>query len=251
MLYGMYASAAGALANSYQQDVVANNLANVDTVAFKKDLALLQGRPVEAAPSGSMRDATAVLESMGGGLFALPTHTDFTPASLKETGSNFDFALAGKGFFQLSDGSGKSYTRDGRFKLNELNQLVSFSGDIPVLDDSGKPMVLDPDRKFEVDSVGLITQDNDPVGRLGIVDFDDVGKLVKHGENLYRAESGAGEHSITADIKHKHLEDSGVNPITELVEMLKIQRLFQANVSMLQSQDQTLAIAVSKVGRVG
>jgi len=171
--------------------------------------------------------------------------------SLKETGSNFDFALVGKGFFQLSDGSGKSYTRDGRFKLNELNQLVSFSGDIPVLDDSGKPMVLDPDRKFEVDSVGLITQDNDPVGRLGIVDFDDVGKLVKHGENLYRAESGAGEHSITADVKHKHLEDSGVNPIAELTEMLKVQRLFQTNVSMLQSQDQTLAIAVSKVGRVG
>ena len=133
----MYVSAAGALANSYQQDVIANNLANVDTVAFKRDLALLQSRPVEAAQSGSMRDTTAMLKGIGGGLFALPTHTDFSPASLKETGSNFDFALTGKGFLiqileqlclfsyiTVTIGGGSDYSHSDAHSHNNKSQYL-------------------------------------------------------------------------------------------------------------------------------
>ena len=93
MQYGMYVSAAGALAHSYRQDVVANNLANVDTVAFKRDLALFQARQTAAQQSGQTRNSTALLEGLGGGVFALPTRTDFSPASLEEVGDPFSVAL--------------------------------------------------------------------------------------------------------------------------------------------------------------
>ena len=83
MLYGLYVSAAGALASSYRQDVVANNLANAQTVGFKRDLALMQARRTQADDNGSQRDSAELLEGLGGGLFALPTHTDFAPAPLQ------------------------------------------------------------------------------------------------------------------------------------------------------------------------
>ena len=113
MNYGLYVSAAGALANSYRQDVVANNLANVDTVAFKRDMALFKGRRTESSQRGGQRYSNSLLEQLGGGLFALPTHTDFSPGSLKTTGNPYDFALAGSGFFQVKNQDQIQYTRYG------------------------------------------------------------------------------------------------------------------------------------------
>ena len=144
MNYGLYVSAAGALANSYRQDVVANNLANVDTVAFKRDLALMQGRRTESSHGGGQRYSNPLLEKLGGGLFALPTHTDFSPSSLDLTHNPYDLALAGKGFFQVRNQDQIQYTRDGRFKLNDQNQLVTVTDHLPVLDESGTPITLMP-----------------------------------------------------------------------------------------------------------
>ncbi len=82
MLYGMYVSAAGALANAYRNDVVANNLANVETVAFKRDLALFQSRATEASSGGRSRDTAGLLEGIGGGGFLPPAPTSLLPGAL-------------------------------------------------------------------------------------------------------------------------------------------------------------------------
>lgn len=251
MLYGMYVSAAGALANSYRQDVIANNLANVETVAFKRDLALFQARRTEAQASGQRTYTTAMLEGVGGGIFALPTYTDFSPASLKETGSDYDLALTGKGFFQVQKGSEIFYTRDGRFTHDENNQLVTISENLPVLDDAGRPIVVDPNLDgFVVDESGFISQGGNAIGRLGIVDFDDTTVLRKQGQNLYFSDEGVRGRSIGANVKQGALEQSSVDEIKQLIEMIKTQRLFQTNVNALQVQDQTLGLAVSRLGNI-
>ena len=144
MLYGLYVSAAGALANSYRQDVVANNLANADTVAFKRDLAMFKARPTEASENGPRRFTDRLLEKLGGGSFALPTHIDFSPASLDITDNSFDLALAGEGFFQIQKDGVAHYTRDGRFAMDENNLLVTNTDHLPVLDEAGRTIEIDP-----------------------------------------------------------------------------------------------------------
>ena len=254
MNYGMYVSAAGALANSYRQDVVANNLANVETVAFKPDLAMFQARRTQAQTKGQSSHTTAMLEGIGGGIFALPTYTDFSPASLDQTGSPFDLALTGKGFFQVNNPNapgGISFTRDGRFTHNENNQLVTVAGKLPVLDDKGQPIIINPNlQSLVVDETGFISQDQNPVARLGVVDFDDARVLCKQGQSLYMAPQGVQPRPIESQIKQGALENSGVNSLKQLAEMIKTQRLFQSNINMMLLQDQSLGLAVTRLGNI-
>jgi len=250
MIYGMYVSAAGAMANSYRQDVVANNLANVDTVSFKRDLALMRGRRTEAAASGTSCFSNRLLEGIGGGGAALPTYTDFSPAALEITGKDFDLALDGKGFFQVLKGTQLQFTRDGRFALNDEDRLVTLTEHLPVLDESGNPIVINRALDFNVNQAGMINQAGQAVARLGIVDFDDTATLRKQGDNLYVNEGGGVPRPVAAVVLQKALEGSGVNPVRELTEMIKIQRLLETNLNMLQIQDQTLGLAVNRLARI-
>ena len=250
MDYGLYVSAAGALANSYRQDVVANNLAIVDTVAFKRDMALMQGRRTESSQTGSHRYTDPLLERLGGGLFALPTHTDFSPSSLDLTGKPTDFALDGSGFFQVKNQDQIQYTRDGRFTLDEQNQLVTVTEHLPVLDESGAPITLIPGLEFSVTEAGVVNQEGTPVGRLGVVDFDDTTGLKKQGKNLYIYQGDDSPRAVSTPVKQGALESSGVEAIQQLVDMIKAQRSFQMNLSSLQLQDETLGMAVNRLGSI-
>ncbi len=250
MLYGMYISAAGAMANSYKQDVVANNLANVDTTAFKKDLALFRARPTEAALNGSRRFSDAMLESTGGGIFALPTHTDFSQASLEKTDSPYDVALTDDGFFQVQMGDDTYYTRDGRFMTAEDGMtLVTVAGQLPVLSSEGEVITLLPGIEPVIDSNGFISQNGQNVARLGVVNFEDTNQLTKKGSNMYQADAALAQPADVT-MRQNYTETSGVNALEELTEMIKAQRAFQSNVMMMQIQDQTLASAVGKLGMI-
>jgi flagellar basal-body rod protein FlgF len=250
MNYGFYVSAAGALANSYRQDVAANNLANVDTVAFKRDMALMQGRRTESSQRGGQRYSNPLLEQLGGGLFALPTHTDFSAGSLDLTGNPYDFALDGSGFFQVKNQDQIQYTRDGRFKVDEQNQLVTVTEHLPVLDESGAPITLIPGLDFSVSEAGVVNQEGVPVGRLGVVDFDDTTDLKKQGNNLYIYQGEGLPHAVLTPVKQGALENSGAVAVQQLVEMIKAQRSFQMNLSSLQMQDETLGMAVNRLGSI-
>ncbi len=250
MLYGMYLSAAGALANIYRQDVEANNMANVDTVAFKRDLALLQARSAEPEGPGSRIGATALLKNMGGGTFALPTYTDFSPSSLKQTGSAFDLALSGPGFFQLQHGKDVYFTRDGRVRLDEHNQLVSVATSLPILDDSGNAISIDPAYPLVVNDAGVISQNGAEVAKLGIVQFDDNRVLQKQGNNVYKLKSKVTPKPSNSLVKQGYLENSGVKATDTITKMIKTQRMIQANLNMLKVQDQTLGLAVTRLGNI-
>jgi len=252
MHYGLYVSAAGALANLYRQDVAANNLANADTVSFKRDLALLRGRPTEAQQTVQRRHTDSLLEGIGGGCSALPTATDFSPAGIKGTGRDLDVALDGSGFFQVQGPDGQAcYTRDGRFVLDEQNHLVTSAGRRSVLDTKGKPITLNPDEQCVISETGAIEQGGRQVARLGIVDFDDPQVLRKTGDNFYVTDTAASPRPVRAHVKQKALENSAVNPIKELTGMIRAQRLFDLNMSMLKVQDQTLGMATTRLASLG
>ena len=163
MSYGMYISAEGAHAQSKRLEVIATNLANVDTVGFKRQLALFQARYAEAVDQGQSMPGSGSQDDLGGGVSMVSTVTDFSPAMTQRTGLPTDMALHGEGFFVVRRGSETYLTRAGNFSLNDRGELITQQGD-SVMSDSGSPVVLSrPSEPFHVSDHGDIRQGDDSV----------------------------------------------------------------------------------------
>ena len=141
--YGMYLSAAGAQAQTRRLEVVANNLANVDTVGFKRQLAVFQARFAEAIQRGQAKAGSGSINDPGGGVEMVPSKTDFTPGPLKNTKTPTDMAIDGDGFFVVDKGGEHYLTRAGNFRLTDRGQLVTQQG-YPVLSENLSPITIDP-----------------------------------------------------------------------------------------------------------
>lgn len=256
MIYGLYLSASGVLANSYRQDVIANNIANSETVGFKRDLATFQQRRTEAQERGGPSETNRLLEGLGGGILALPTRVDISQGDLEQTGNNLDAALEGPGYFAVNDGQGNTrLTRDGRFMINRDGFLVLANGrGEQVLDAKGKPIHLDPNlaaTRTAIGRFGEVSQDGAPAGRIGVYDVPDPTQLKKLGGNLlsYPGDAAALLPSATP-IRSEFTERSNVEPATELAQLMDAQRQLEANANMIRYQDQTLARLVNDVGKI-
>jgi flagellar basal-body rod protein FlgF len=251
MIYGLYLSASGVLTNSYRQDVIANNMANSETVGFKKDLALLQQRPTAAQQLGRWNETDPTLEPIGGGLFSTRPAVDSRQGEIESTGNNYDIALQGQGFLAISSGGKISLTRNGQFILDRNNHLVlSNNPSQVVLDNKQNPIVLDPTQPTTFALDGSITQNGKVVTQLGIFNVADSSKLQKIGGTFLRMPPGATLQSANATVRSGFIERSNVDPATELTELMDTQRQLEANANMIHIQDETLDKLVNDVGRV-
>ena len=114
MIYGLYQSAAGMMTNEYRQNVIANNLANAQTVGFKRDVAVFSERLRESELDRYSNPSNDLMEALSGGLWLGRTHTDFSNGELTRTGNPLDVALEGAGFLMVESGGRQLLTRDGR-----------------------------------------------------------------------------------------------------------------------------------------
>ena len=247
MPYGLYMSAEGAMAQDRRLSVIANNLANVETVGFKRDLAICQARYAQAIEDGQTPPDTTGIDNQGGGVSVVQTVSDFSQGPLKTTGLPTDMAVRGEGFFVVEKEGQNYLTRAGNFRITEQGQLVTQQG-YPVLNDSMSPVTISPTAgPWEVSESGAIRQAG-MIQNLALVMPQSYGDLVKEGENLFRplAETQPlpeAQRSIASE----YLEGSSVQPTTEMVEMITASRLFEANTKMIQTQDQMLG---SLIGRL-
>jgi len=253
MVYGLWLSAAGLQANQYRQDVIANNLANVETVGFKRDLAVFTERAVasrEALGDPTMSDPT--LDRMSGGTFVAPTYTCFEQGSIVPTDRPLDAALQGEGFFTVRDAAGVRYTRDGRFAVDAQGNLVTVSGERPVLNDAGQPIQVPPEQigNVRLAQDGTVLAGGSPVGRLGIVDFADRTALRKTGSNLLEAAAGAQARPASASVLAGAVEASTVDPTTTMVGMIEAARAYQMNATMISMQDTMLGRAANDIAKL-
>jgi flagellar basal body rod protein FlgG len=253
MIYGLYLSATGVLMNSYRQDVIANNLANAETVGFKRDVSLFQERLTEAQEGRQKSEWTnPMLEMLGGGARVLPTAVDYSQGEMEHTGNNFDVAIQGAGYFQVSDGKRTFLTRDGRFMLGRQGQLILANDQrLQVLDAKGKPITLDPALSGQtfIHKDGEIAQGDQAVARIGVVDVADRLQLVKHGQTLLSY--GNAKLQASGSLLHSQwLERANVDPTTELAMLMDTQRQLEANANMIRYQDQTLSKLVNEVGKI-
>jgi len=249
MIYGLYQSAAGMMVNDHRQGVLANNLANAETVGFKRDIATFAERIPASEAGRRFGPSSELLEPLTGGVWQGRTETDFSEGSFVKTDNPLDVAIAGPGFLQVAHDGQQYLTRDGRMTLNADGWLVSAADGSQVLGAGGAPIRLNPRTdisKLAIDEDGRITVNNRQVARLEVVDAADYDALRKVGGG--RIEAGETEllHS-PAKIVSKHTESSGVEPIKELVTMIEASRAYQFNAQMISLQDKSAGTLINAV----
>ncbi len=248
MPYGMYLSAMGADVQSQRMEVIANNLANTNTVGFKQQLAVTQARYSEAIERREVSPGSGTINDVGGGVELRDTPTDFSTGAIKQTGGPTDFAIGGQGFFTVDNAGQRMLTRAGNFLIRTDGRLTTQQGH-SVLDDNGAPITLDP--KVGVESLpgGVLLQGADRF-TLGLVRPHSLGDLVRVGENLFSplAETTRVE-GPDRQVLSGHLENSSVSPTGEMMEMIATSRAYEANVRMIQTHDSVIGSLVTRILR--
>ena len=266
MVKGLYTAHTGMVNEMKRLDVLANNLANADTTGYKKEGTT--SRTFADEMSFRLKDSSNAYmpKKLGGityGVHLGQVYTDYSTGSFKVTDNTTDFAIDGNGFFAIAftDKQGNTsvkYTRDGSFTVNTEGYLVTKDGDY-VLNATGA-MNGDPSRNnfiqvdqnatVTVNKMGYAIQNDQVVGTLGAVDVDNYDYLEKYGENMYNLLDGGNLIATDAKVEQGVLETSNVNVVNEMVNMITIQRAYEANQKVITSIDSTLDRAVNNVGSV-
>ena len=188
---GIYMAASGALAYEKRLQLISNNLANANTVGYKMDHGQFQSIDPADLPASFGTSSPEMTISQGQSFwFQFSSYTDFTHGSLKKTGSDFDLALIGDGFFCVQKPDGVHYTRKGDFTLNAEGVLVTANG-FPVMGNGGEISVKgtanpQESKKLAVDEKGNVSVDGKQVDSLRIVSFSEPAKLMKMGDTLFK-----------------------------------------------------------------
>jgi flagellar basal-body rod protein FlgF len=239
---GLLVGVSSQLALRRRMDVVANNLANMNTAGFKAEVALNElviERPSKANDTPKDIRFTEV-EAL---------QRDMRAGSLKMTGGDLDFGLqTDNAFFTVKVGEETFYTRDGQFALDELSRLVTHEGAL-VLDDGGAEIVFDPEGgKPNVTKDGLIWQGELEIARLGIASFETPAAMEKIGNNLWNP----GEQNPTPTefpgVRQGFVEQSNVNAVLEITRMIEISRAYTSASRLVKDADELRKTAIGKLG---
>lgn len=225
MIPGIYRLIDGSLFQKVRFDHIANNLANINTNAFKKEI-------LSFDKILSMEKVSAI---------------DFTQGPIAHTGSSLDVALEGPGFFKIQTPRGTRYTRNGAFTLNGEGLLITKNGDT-VLGQNG-PMTINGSQIF-IERDGRIIVDNQAVDKISLVDFKNRKLLKKEGMNYFLYQGGEEDIIIPENthVQQNYLERSNVNPTEEMIKMIEVFRSFESVQKAIQSMDEITDKMVNDTG---
>lgn len=235
-----------------QLDVVANNMANVNTTGFKADKSLFE----EYLRSGAHEDNFARRDRNVSFVQDRATMHDFSQGANEQTKNPLDVAIDGNAFLAVQTPGGERYTRDGSLQINAQGQLVTASG-YPVLGTSG-PIVFQPtDKNINIAADGNITvmegisRVDSVRGKIRLVSFDQPQKLMKEGSNLYSAGAGTTPApSKTARVNQGFIEKSNVSAVMEMTRLMDVTRAYTKISTMLQQQGDLRKSALEKLADV-
>lgn len=247
MIRGIYTAASGMVAESLRNDVTANNLANVNTAGFKKDVAVSRDFASVLIQRINDGEPAPVIGTLGSGTQIDEVATIQSTGSVRQTGNDFDLAIEGKGFFVVQTPNGLRYTRNGSFTKSAQGELVTTEG-YRVMGQNG-PIAVNG-TKLTVSGDGTISVDGIAGNRLQVVDFPDERQLTKEGNSLFIAPNGVQAQPTTSNIQQGYLEMSNVNVVAEMINMISGFRAYEVNSKSVQAHDQLLDKAVNEVGKV-
>ncbi len=247
MIKGIYSSGSGMQPRLMRLDVIANNVANADTTGYKKDSIFVQ----------IMKDV-GVAQSTGAGELAgldVKEFTDFTEGSLRPTNAPLDIAIQGEGFFVLDTPEGQRFTRNGNFRIDDNGDIVNSGGD--KLMGAGGRINIPGAEKMEqndlsISKSGDIMMGPTKLGKIRIVTFPDMQKLLKTAGTMFRSDDSPKDVPLSDEkttIRQGYLEESNVEALTEMVQLVELSRGFETDQRTMRYQDSTLEKAL-EVGRV-
>lgn len=257
----LYTAATGMEALETKLDVIANNMANINTTGFKKDRANFedlfyrQYRLPGALDADGNRTSTGI--EVGLGTRVSSTQTNHGQGAMQVTNNPLDLAIEGNGFFKVTTGTGSYYTRAGNFGINANGDLV--------LGSATQGWVLDPQINIPNNAVEVVVAPNGEVsyrtsdqntltttGQINIATFINPDGLLKIGENLYQPTDASGTANESTpgqpgfgSIRQGALEASNVEPVQELIDLITTQRAFELNSQVVQAGDQVMQVAAN------
>lgn len=219
-----------------EMGVVANNIANSSTTGFRREGVVFSEyvAVLDQDPSLSMADASGRL-------------VDLSQSTLSQTGGQYDLAIQGDGFFLIETPQGERLTRAGSFTPNAAGELVTPDG-YRVLDAGGAPVFVPPDaRGVAIAADGTMSADGQPIAQIGLWQPTDPLSLRHQARTLF--EAGALEPAEGATILQGMLEDSNVEPVSEIARMIEVQRAYELGQKFLDAEDERVRGVISTLGR--
>jgi len=228
-------------------DVIANNIANVSTPGFKREVAKFEEYITHMRPAEDQKGPQAVSFVKDAGIVR-----DSSQGNIEQTGAPYDVALAGKGFFAVQTPGGMRYTRDGHFTLDANGNLVTSQG-YQVQGDGGAITITPNDGEISISPDGTVSSVVNGVGnqlaKLKVVDFADPRAMTKRGANLY----STGQTPVvpaTVTLRQGALEASNVQPVIEISHMIEVMRAYEATATLSKSQEDMMRQAIDKLGQM-
>ncbi len=257
----LYTAATGMQALETKLDVIANNMANINTTGFKKDRANFEDLFYRQYKLPGSIDADGNITStgveVGLGTRVSSTQTNHTQGALSTTDNPLDLAIEGDGFFQVSTSNGEFYSRAGNFGVNANGQLV--------LGSAHTGWILNPPITIPEDAIDVVVSAEGEVqyrttgqvalqtaGQIQLATFINPDGLLKLGDNLYQETSASGVANLANPgqpgfgvVAQGALEASNVEPVQELIDLITTQRAFELNSQVVQAGDQIMQIAAT------
>lgn len=254
MIPALYISKTGLSAQDTQLSTISNNLANASTVGFKRDRAVFEDLfyQVQKQPGAQSTQDTQLPSGLqiGTGTRIVGTQKEFTSGSLQVTGNSLDLAINGRGFFQLLDAEGEiTYTRNGQFHLSAEGELVNAAG-LPlepaiVVPEGTQQLTIGDDGTVSATVAGQTAPQE--LGQIELVDFINPAGLLAVGGNVYRQTAASGDPQAgiagldgMGSVKQGSLENSNVDIVEEMVNMITTQRVYELNSKVISTADQML-----------
>jgi len=190
-----------------------------------------------------------VIGTMGHGVRIERTETMFEQGQLERTDYEYDIAIDGKGFFEVESTFGTAFTRDGRFKLNKFNELVTTEG-FTVSGLEG-PIVIEGSN-FQVNQFGEVIVDGETVDKMQLHNITNTFDLEKAGSGYFIFEEGyeLAEEDFEASVRQGYIEKSNANNLEEMITLMELYRNYESNQRMVTAYDNTLDKAVNQIGRL-
>ena len=236
----------GMINDMQRLNTISNNLANVSTTGFKRQIPV--SHSFEATITQQLEASGVTLNANNtGAAGATQNVLDPSAGSFKYTGNSFDIAIEGEGFFEVSNKNGVFYTRQGALSMDATGRLTTpgghvvngVSGDIRVT--NGEP---------RIDKQGRVWENDNQVGQLKVVTFNDPKNLQKVGAGLYSAVGTSGQMLDDSEIRVRqgYLESSNVVMMNEMVQMMETMRHFETSQRLIKGYDELLDNAIRTLG---
>lgn len=225
-----------------QMDVLANNMANINTTGFKAETILFEEYVMPVANDSAFADSDQMVSYTQD----WATMHDFQSGAITPTGGEFDLALDGKGFLVVQTPDGEErWTRNGALHLDSTGLLVTADGH-PVMSEVGELRFASDDTDIIFAADGSIQTAAGSKGRLRIVEFDDAQQLARLGRDLF--EGGAPNPAAETLIVQGALERSNVSGVAEMANLIRVSRAYQSLASIMQQQDELRQSAIKRLG---